>query len=276
MPGILLNSFYQGNRSEYLAHYILSSLGVAVKVPHEEDTGVDFHCVLAKTLKPKLTFGASFVVQVKSLSEKDNLRYGGPNGHGGHKVEELEWLFSQDVPLLIAIADKENHRLDLHPTSNMWSARNLAGMPGEIWFRPGEPADESANIPIPKRTAEDRLKGLGDSALWTVPLGVPLVSLSVKDLEDDSKVSNCRRILEWALRMEQLNITYRNSGVHYSRWPHRIKTNDMSGQIIYGLSCAGSLLPGVLKQQYAALAPLLGVLALNLGIQRQEEMSKQV
>jgi hypothetical protein len=44
MPGLLLDSFYQGNRSEYLAQYILSALGVAVKVPHEEDIGVDFNC----------------------------------------------------------------------------------------------------------------------------------------------------------------------------------------------------------------------------------------
>lgn len=41
MPGTLLDSFYQGNRIEYLAHYVLFALGVAVKVPHEEDIGAD-------------------------------------------------------------------------------------------------------------------------------------------------------------------------------------------------------------------------------------------
>ena len=44
MVGTLLDSFRGGTRSEYLAHYLLSTLGVVVQVPRQEDIGADFHC----------------------------------------------------------------------------------------------------------------------------------------------------------------------------------------------------------------------------------------
>ena len=43
-----LYSFRQGNRSEYLAQYMLSALGLAVKVTTQEDVGIDFYCNVGK------------------------------------------------------------------------------------------------------------------------------------------------------------------------------------------------------------------------------------
>ena len=78
MPGGLYWPFWQGTRSEYLAHYILSALGVAVKVPHEEDIGADFYCSLADFDGLRMTFRSPFIIQIKSVSEKE-VRYGGPD-----------------------------------------------------------------------------------------------------------------------------------------------------------------------------------------------------
>ena len=46
MPGSIWYPFRQGNRSEYLALYILSALGISIYVPRTEDIGVDFYCSL--------------------------------------------------------------------------------------------------------------------------------------------------------------------------------------------------------------------------------------
>ena len=117
MPGTRWLSFRQGNRSEYLALYILSALGIVVKVPIEEDIGADFHCSLAKVEKNRMTFQAPFIVQVKSKSE--NFTYGGPNRKEKWKKDEVNWLFNQELPLLLGIADKINAVLELFTTSSM-------------------------------------------------------------------------------------------------------------------------------------------------------------
>src|SRR5207245_1516245 len=65
-----LFSFRQGDRSEYLAQYILSAFAISVPVPRQEDVGSDFHCSLLKrednNLRPYLPFN----IQIKSHERK--------------------------------------------------------------------------------------------------------------------------------------------------------------------------------------------------------------
>ena len=89
MPGSLWFPFRQGNRSEYLALYILSALGVVVKVPKEEDIGADFHCSLAYMEDNRMTFQFPFLVQTKSISES-TICYGGLDGKNRWKQEEIK------------------------------------------------------------------------------------------------------------------------------------------------------------------------------------------
>ncbi len=102
MPGMLLHSFRKGNRSEYLAQYLLSSLGLAIVVPRQEDIGADFYCSLAKREGPRLTFYAPYIIQIKTAPTTD-IHYGGPDkgDRAKYKKEELNWLFGQELPLLI-------------------------------------------------------------------------------------------------------------------------------------------------------------------------------
>ena len=78
MPGSIWFPFRQGDRSEYLALYILSSLGISVYVPRTEDIGADFYCSLAKRDGNRVTFQLPFIVQVKSSSMR-KLSFGGPD-----------------------------------------------------------------------------------------------------------------------------------------------------------------------------------------------------
>lgn len=59
-------NFHEGTRSEYLAHYVFSSFGTCVPVPHPEDTGIDLHCTLTDTVGPRIWPVAYYFVQVKS------------------------------------------------------------------------------------------------------------------------------------------------------------------------------------------------------------------
>lgn len=58
----------EGDRSEYLAVYLLSRLGLVTQVPRQEDIGIDLFCSLADQESGTLTFGHQFAVSVKSAS----------------------------------------------------------------------------------------------------------------------------------------------------------------------------------------------------------------
>jgi hypothetical protein len=75
----LYNTFFQGNRSELLADYLLSSIGIATPVRRQFDTGIDFYCNLIKDNDSGyLTFGYPFAIQIKSSSDSE-ITYGNIN-----------------------------------------------------------------------------------------------------------------------------------------------------------------------------------------------------
>src|SRR6185437_16022181 len=88
MRGSLWAPFREGNRSEYLAQYFLSALGVSASVPRAEDIGIDFYCALAQQSGDRLTFHSPFAVQVGSFGTKD-FRYGGYSKKGVWQKEQL-------------------------------------------------------------------------------------------------------------------------------------------------------------------------------------------
>src|SRR5579871_262979 len=62
-------NFHEANRSEYLAHYVFSSLGTSVPVPRPEDTGLDLYCTLTKRIGQRIWPQAYYAVQVKSTMD---------------------------------------------------------------------------------------------------------------------------------------------------------------------------------------------------------------
>jgi hypothetical protein len=258
--------FRQGSRSEYLALYVLSALGIATKIPREEDIGVDFHCSLMELQGRNYLPRSAYNVQVKSVSKKDSIRFGGVNDSGNWKAHEIEWLFAQEVPLFIAIADKETMILRLYPTSNMWYAKYQAGKPGEVHFVLDEPADEVADVTQPSFEPGGWTSPVGDGNRWKVPLGAPLVSIGLVDVEEEDKLNRYRAILAEAIRTEQTNITYGRLKVHWTRSPSAIRTN--RGFESQNISIAGNSTPGAnTDAQLQALCPILATLAHNYKLQ---------
>jgi hypothetical protein len=262
MAGGMWFPFRQGNRSEYLALYILSALGICISVPRQEDIGIDFYCSLAKNEGKRMTFYSPFVVQVKSSSEKE-ISYGGPDKKKRWKKEEIEWLFNQELPLLIAIVDKENLIMKLYATSNMWAARYTGGDVGQVVLQPDKLSKDN-DVPMPQSiSVSDWPAGVGDGKKWLVPLGPPILSISINDVENEAKIDEYKRMLSFPLYMEQENITYRRLQVHCSKWPHRFTTNKPE-KFVYGLCYAANPTPGAnTSEQLKSLAPIIATLAFN-------------
>lgn len=276
MPGSLWYSFRQGDRSEYLALYILSALGIVVPVPRQEDIGVDFYCSLADLKGNRLTFHMPYLVQAKSRSVRE-ISYGGVSEKNTWKKEEIDWLFSQELPLLIGMVDKEQLKLDLYSTSNIWAARYKQGNCGQVVLFPDR-VDNHQQVAMPskKSPATSWPAEIGDGFVWEVPLGPPVVSISIDDVEDEASLVKFRGVLSQALDLDQTNITYRRLNAHHSRWLRRFTTNEISPSQVLGVFYAWNATPGAhTSNQLQALAPILLALANNYKAQgRAEELVK--
>jgi hypothetical protein len=269
MPGSIWFPFRQGDRSEYLALYMLSALGICIYVPRTEDVGADFYCSLAKRDGNRMTFHLPVIVQLKSNSIR-RLSFGGPDEKGRWKKEEVDWLFGQELPLLIGLADKASSKLDLYSTSSMWAARYTGRDFGQLDFLLPDPGDLHESVMPTYSAVKDWPQGIGDGRKCELSLGPPVLSMSIDDVEDETKLTQYREILSVPLAIEQDNITYRRLQVHFFKCLHRFSTNTpVQGTIFY---CVSNPVVGTnTREQLESLKPIIVTLAYNYKIQKQME-----
>lgn len=265
MPGSLWAPFREGNRSEYLAQYFLSALGVSVSVPRPEDIGIDFYCALAQENDQRLTFHSPFAVQVGSYGTKE-FSYGGYTNKGVWQKEQIDWLFSQELPLFVSTVDKDTLRFRLYSTSPIWLIRYRFGTPSEIHLIP------DAHYDILKDSREDvrdyHGKG-GDGARYRIPLGPPVVDLRIDQLKTNI-VEKARFALSKASNVEMGNLTYRRLNVHFSQWLLEIQPNDDSPAFNVGQGYAWNPEPGRnTSEQLRAVLPMIVALGHNLKSQNR-------
>ena len=264
MPGVRGYTWRQGDRSEYLAQYFLSAIGVAAPVIRQEDIGIDFSCALAREDDQKVTFHSPFSVQVGSIGSKAFI-YGGLAANGKWRKASLDWLFSQELPLFVCTIDRVGARCRLYHTGAMWLARYNFGDMTEVQLCPEEwhdPVNGSRSAePIDKN-------GNGDGYSYRIPLGNPIADLTVADLET-AKRQSAIDAMEEAVKAEQRNITNRRLGVHIVTTFPGAPSNDASWLRRHkGGGTFWSTEPGRnVSQQLEELKNLVTVLALNLHAQ---------
>ena len=225
MPGQQLKSTWVGNRAELLSIYALSSIAAVTQVRREEDFGFDLLCTLLSQHKNVLRAGRSFGVQVKS-SGHNKIVYGGLDHNGKWKDYEIKWLFSQDQPILIAVADVKNWKIRLYNTSRIWYLYYQVGRPGEIVLLPDEEliSGELNTRSNQWRYKEDELATCDDGTFagngysYQIPLGNPIVELSL-DNDDEDYLGEIQSTLDKWLEIEYESIVQRNLGIpNYFEW----------------------------------------------------------
>lgn len=224
MSGIRVYNFREGDRSEYVANYILSGLGLVTAVSRQEDIGFDFYCQLADQESGILSFGFPFVIQVKSYGI-ENIVYGEMNPKKW-KAENINWLFRLEIPLLIGVASKKRMRLDFYNTSPL----------NFIYFENRNPSiielklqSESDNVTVDKpqkQSLENWQSDKGDGNKYVVDLGNPLITIDNEDLQDVEKLKNKKDMLRSIILMEQENYLFRKLKVPFFCWTKGIKANE--------------------------------------------------
>lgn len=237
MTGVRELTFRQGDRSEYLAQYLLSGVGLCVPVPRQEDIGLDFYCSIADEEKGVSTFGHPFTVQIKSASKPD-FELGGCSRKQDKKGKtqtrwrkhEIEWAFSQRIPFFMGVLSKTDESLEVFSTSaiRLVTEKLKGKLPTKIILRPRVAGDSSRHVTYAKQRAHPNAgPGHGDGDTHTVDLGPPIVCLTSSLLNRDSSVVKAKARLRKCIDLERDNITHEVLSIPYFTWLR----NEQSGNL---------------------------------------------
>ncbi|EOQ90375.1 hypothetical protein LEP1GSC202_0355 [Leptospira yanagawae serovar Saopaulo str. Sao Paulo = ATCC 700523] len=218
MSGVRNHNFREGDRSEYLANYLLSGLGLVTPVPRPEDIGIDFFCNISDQENGLLSFGYPYVIQIKSSSTKDILI--GSNEIDKWKKEGIDWLFKQELPLFIGIVDKKNIKIDIYNTSTLSFIHRFSSNCSQILLKPRFDYENNEEVKQPTKTKLNNWPSdhFGDGYCHEVDLGKPIISLTHSDFDLKDKLIEMKNTFRLAIFIEQKNIVYRNLKLPYFNW----------------------------------------------------------
>src|SRR3990172_7499880 len=108
-----------GSTYEDCAQFLVGHIASLVKVPREQDFGIDFYCQPRVLVGPQTETVAELCsLQVKGGREK--LAYGGLNRRGEWRVYELTWLRSLASPLYLVRVNTKRTAVELFSTWPLW------------------------------------------------------------------------------------------------------------------------------------------------------------
>ncbi|TGL73137.1 hypothetical protein [Leptospira kmetyi] len=228
MSGIRSHNFREGDRSEYLANYLLSGLGLATPVPRPEDIGIDFFCNISEQQKGLLSFGYPYCIQIKSYSTEE-IVFGSYESEKW-KSENIYWLFKQELPIFIGLVDKKEIKIDIYNTSTLSFIYQFHKNCSILKLLPRKNnTDEEVQRPKIINLNDWPSVDCGDGKLYEVDLGKPIISLCHSDFEDFDKMERIKNVFRWAIFIEQKNLLYRKMKLPYFNW---ILKNDINNTLI--------------------------------------------
>ncbi len=253
-------SFREGDRSEYLALYLLSALGLVTQVPRQEDIGFDFVCSIADQETGRLTFNHQYVVSVKSKAYPA-VQLTPSNKWDGKEPVHFSWLFRLELPFLLAVVDKDNESLSVFSTLPVWfiyydkQYRDCASLS----LVPRVDSGNAANVDRPLNKRE--LPKFPGRYHYDSDLGHPMLTLSTADLKNKDRIKKIKERLRFALSYANWSIMYSRIDVPYFYW-FAVTAKDSS--VYYPAFFCNSLPdhPDVQKHVMYEIAPILVTLAM--------------
>ena len=200
--GSLAANFHEGSRSEYLAQYALSALGMAALLPRQEDVGIDLQCALGQRIGQRLSISHYYLAQVKSTENFDV--YEG--------VESVKWLCAHRYPLIFVHVKKRTGDIAIYQTAELVQLIRVNAQ--RITLQPGGS--------VPKFLA--RHGSLKDVVL---SLGPPILAFTVADIGDDEWRTRARQIMRFWIELDQANIDKRVRGMVSFEFPSAYQTNEL-------------------------------------------------
>lgn len=214
MSGTRYFNFRQGDRSEYLATYFLSAIGLVTPVPHQEDIGFDLVCSIADQETGRLTFNYQYLVSVKSLSDP-NIDLQPAKSEDGN-LPHITWLFRQELPLLLAVVDKKAQEVRIFSTLPIWFVYFENPDCGSLSLVPRVADNDTSDVGRPKKG--DEVQALPGRYHYTVDLGHPILRASVGNLSNPKELQRIKKHLRYAVDYGRQTALQVQLGVPYFYW----------------------------------------------------------
>jgi hypothetical protein len=173
--------------------------------------GIDFFCSLISKQERLLKAGPFFAVQAKSST--DPIVY--------QKEHEIDWIISQENPLLLCVANRAALAMDIYSTWNLLCGPLAQGKPSRITLLPG--------------IARDAWPGVehGTDGSQVIRLGAPIMRITDADVFDDSRVDQIAAVISAWVALDRANIVNRQTGAYWVVGPLNYETGELpftSGQ----------------------------------------------
>jgi hypothetical protein len=273
-----LHSFREGDRSEYLATYFLSCIGLVNQTLRQEDIGIDFYCQLSDNEAGVLTFGSPFLLQIKS--NYSPILYGKKQSDKWTRTN-IDWLFRIELPFFIGIIDKSEMKLSIYNTSTLhflyYEEYLMGNIPSQVEFTLNKYDEElliGRKEKYPIQNWESPLKG--DGFKHQANLGNPIITLTNDELDQKDLLKSKKDILRKIIKVEQKNIIYKNLKLYHFRWVRKNTSNDVKllAWMYYGLSKQKD--EHVLHNLYEELGPSIISLAMCLKANNETDLVKKL
>jgi len=221
MSGKQVFNWREGDRTEYLADFLLSALGMVTHIPRQEDIGVDFYCALADHEKGVTTFGFPFLAQVKSI-EKPVVHIKPPKRYRHQKgvmPDHLSWLYRQGLPMFLALVDKEDFSIRLFSLSPVWFLyydRENCPDCSSLRLVPRTDGNDTGPVGPPRRLG--KVTSSPESFEYEVDLGFPVASFSVEDTANRQTLLKQKTFLRLCIDCDLRNRVFFRAELPHFYW----------------------------------------------------------
>ena len=265
MSGKRVFTWREADRIEHLANFLLSALGLITPVPRQEDLGVDFHCSLADQEGAVVTYGFPFLVQVKSIV-KPQVRIKAPRKyrHQPNVIpDHLSWLFNQELPMFLALVDRDEISIRLYSLSPAWFVfhdREHCPDCSSLSLIPRIDESNDARAGRPQRIGQ--VTSSPESYEYEVDLGFPVASFSAKETAVRQTLATLKDSLRTCINNEVRNLVFLRAGLPQFHWISEARL-DQGGPIPEFFCREAPATGEALKRIHSFLGPSLLPLALR-------------
>jgi len=275
MSGTRLANMRAGDRSEYLAVYLLSALGLVTQVPRQEDIGFDLICNLAEQESKILSFRHHYAVSVKSASSPTVVLDPPESKENDPEyTSHFDWLFHLELPLLLAVVDKKQQSLSLYST-----------LPA--WFLYHEKPKECGIIELVPRIKEDGNNPdvgqpedcgveakAGGRRRYKVDLGFPIATINSKDLNDKEAMLLKKTDIRLAIQLGSASSRLAQMKTPFFWWIHKTRPKGGVGDYAFIVDVPKNI--PQLEEMMGSLAPGLMAAALLFKAANQQALLHSV
>ena len=210
-------SFREGDRSEYLAQFLLSALGLCSPIPRQEDVGFDFACSIADQEDGLITFGYPYLISIKSASRPSiKIKPTKTTIKENDNTKMVAGIFPGQ-PAFLGVVNKRLITLKVFSLLPLWFLYYKDGPTiGSLSLNPRLKANQNGDVGAPIRGAELQ-EWLGHYH-YDIDLGHPIAQIDTSTLKKKETLAVVKAKLRMAVDFAERTIVQSRLDIPFFYW----------------------------------------------------------